>query len=806
MLSTRKAGLAGLFLMTLATMMYEVVLTRIFSVTMFYHFAFVAISVAMFGMTVGALVVYLAPRQFAPELVRLRLAQSALWVAVTVVLSFLVHLRLPVDPDPLSGDLVSLPLNYLVISIPFVMSGICVCVALTRFPEQVSKFYAVDLAGAALGCIAVVYLLKLTDGPTVVILVALAAALGALCFAVDSGSRGYTGGAALASLLLLGLAVANSGAVGEEFRWLRLKWVKGQVETAALYERWNSFSRVRVDGNPDALTPPISAGTSPAFRTDRRIHSLWLSIDAGAGTTITGFDGDLGELAHLKYDVTNLAHYLRSSAKVMIIGVGGGRDVLAALAFDQRAIRAVEMNDAVLDALNGTFGGFSGHLDGNSRITFVNDEARSYVARLDETFDIIQVSFIDTWAATAAGAFVLSENALYTTEGWTDFLARLSPHGVLTFSRWYFRDRPGEMYRLTSLAAAALKASGVTKPRDHIVIVRHMFRDNGSVAALGVGTILVSREPFSSDDLDNVRKFVDGMQFEMVLSPRTALDEVFATLATGRNGDAFVANFPINVAAPTDDNPFFFNMLRLRDIFQPQLVRQGITSHNMRAVRVLGFLLFVVIVLTLLCIIAPLLWTTKRGSLKGALPFCTFFGCIGFGFMFIEISQMQRLIILLGHPTYGLTVVLASLLLFSGIGSYLSRGIDLDRVGSRWIGLILLVLIVLGIATPHVIAAFQSSSTALRIGAAVGILAPSGLVIGMAFPLGIQCALRADKARLMPWLWGVNGATSVCASVVAVAIALTFGISTAFWTGVACYALAWPAFAWSDRACVMDVR
>jgi hypothetical protein len=356
------------------------------------------------------------------------------------------------------------------------------------------------------------------------------------------------------------------------------------------------------------------------------------------------------------------------------------------------------------------------------------------------------------------------------------------------------------MYRLTALAVAALKQLGVPNPRDHIVIARLMFRNPSRVLPVGVGTILVSKEPFSSQDLDNITKVVDAMQFEIVLSPRSALDETFATIASGQGPKSFAADFPINIAAPTDDSPFFFNMLRLRDVFNPQLLSQGVTSHNMKAVRILGLLLLVVVVLTLLCIIVPLLLTTKKGSLKGAFPFFLFFAGIGFGFMLIEISQMQRLIIFLGHPTYGLTVVLFALLLSSGAGSYLTGRGDPDR-GSRRLAALLLVLIVFGLATPYAISAFQAAPTAVRIAVAAGILAPLGLFMGMAFPLGIQRAFQADKTHLTPWLWGVNGATSVCASVVTVAITLSFGISAAFCTGFACYALAWLAFVWSGRTC-----
>jgi hypothetical protein len=177
----------------------------------------------------------------------------------------------------------------------------------------------------------------------------------------------------------------------------------GSVRRRVRYcnERWSSYSRVRVAGNPDALSYPG----------DCRVFQLLLSIDAIADTVLTRFDSDLAAIDHLRYDVTNFAHYLRTNASVMVIGVGGGRDVLAALTFGQREVTSVEVNEAVLEAVNGRYGDYTGRLDRRPSIRFVNDEARRYIARLDRRFDILQMSFIDTFAAAAAGAYVLTENA-----------------------------------------------------------------------------------------------------------------------------------------------------------------------------------------------------------------------------------------------------------------------------------------------------------------------------------------------------------------------------------------------------------
>lgn len=796
---------AGLFMVALATLMYEILLTRIFSATMWYHFAFVAVSVALFGMTVGAIVVYLFPGYFTPERGKHHLALSALLFAITIVASFLTQLSIPVAPARSLMSVVgvySLALTYVVIAVPFVFSGICVCLALTKFPGQVSRLYAADLAGAALGCVLLIYTLKITDGPTAVVVVAALAGIGAVFFAMDGGRDGLLKIAVASSLALACFAAAHTVLVRRGSPILRLLWVRAEIEPPNLYEKWNSFSRVRVSGNPDGPAAPYGYGLSPAYASSRGARHLNMQIDMYANTVLTAFDGNLDDLDYLKYDITNFVHHVRRDADVLVIGMGGGRDALSALVFGQKSVLGVEINGEIINAVNRVFGDFTGHLDRNPKVSFVNDEARSFVARSRDSFDIIQASLIDTWAATTAGAFVLTENSLYTVEAWKVFLDRLSPNGILTFSRWYFRDSPGEMYRLTSLAGAALTRLGVEDPRRHIVIVRLMWRESSGDVLHGVGTILVGKRPFSDAELAAIEQTAKKMRFEIVLSPRFALDSAFAAIASGRDLGAFTAQFPINIAPPTDDIPFFFHMLRLRDAFNTALWRQGGNSINMQAIFVLGALLGIVLLLACLCIIVPLALTTRKSSLKGALPFFVFFSSIGLGFMLVEISQMQRLIVFLGHPTYGLSVVLFAFLLSSGLGSYTTRKAG-DSVlrGSIMIRLALLVcaLVVFGLLTPYAIVRFQGSATALRILAAVAMLFPLGVFMGMAFPLGMRIA-SARSAALTPWLWGINGATSVCASVLAVVIALSFGISTSFWAGASCYAVALLALAWDGRA------
>jgi hypothetical protein len=785
----KRSTYAGLFLITLATLMHELLLTRIFSVTMWYHFAFVAISVAMFGMTLGALIVYLMPDRYTGDKIRSEMASNSVFFGLSAVFSLLTHFVIPFAPDTSLLGLYSVALTYTVIGVPFVFSGIVVCLALTKFPSQVSRLYAVDLAGAAVGCVLFIYLLDAIDAPSATLVIALTATIAGLCFAV--GASRSVARSSFVATLVLALAVILAFQFSSNGRpiFKAIYTTEGKNERGTtLYEKWNSFSRIRVFDR--GKRQPFGWGLSRNLSRNHKVNQLGMNIDANAATILTRFREDLNQLEHLKYDVTNIVHYIRQPAKVFVIGVGGGRDVLSALAFGQSSIIGVEINEDIIYAVNQRFGDFTGHLDQLPNVTFINDEARSYIARQDESFDIIQLSLIDTWAATAAGAFVFSENSLYTVEAWKLFLDRLNPKGIITVSRWYSPFR-GEIHRLTSLAAASLAQIGVESPRGHIMLVK----------TKNVGTILVSPDPFSTDDVHRIEKVSGKMGFEVVLTPEHATDELLGKLATGKDLERITSEFPLNISPPTDDSPFFFHVLRLRDLFHRELWDAGWKTFNLKAVFVVGSLFLVILILTIASIIGPLAMTTRRQSLRGGWPLLLFFGSIGMGFMLVEISQMQRLTVFLGHPTYGLSVVLFALLVSSGMGSFSTRSVagDLRPASAKLrLGLLVVVVGAFGLVTPPAIRLLEAVNMPARIAASVGILFPLGFFMGMAFPLGMQLA-SSRAASLTPWLWGVNGATSVLASVLALILALSFGISFSFWVGCGCYILAFLAFLLASR-------
>jgi hypothetical protein len=750
----------------------------------------------------GAIIVFLRPSTD-PAQVAGRLSGWALAYSVTIIVGFLIYLHIPFTGDASAKSIAFLALSYSIIAVPFTCGGVIVALVLSTWRSHASGLYAVDLMGAALGCVALVYTLELTDAASAVLVVGVIAALSAASFAAAAGSgQRKMGALALAGALGIG-AIASTILTKQGTPLIEIVDTAANSTASYHYARWNSHSRVTVSGNPNEPTGAAGWGLSEKSGASAvRIRQLGMSIDTWAGTVITAYDGNPETISYLKDDVTNIAHYLRPNADVFVIGVGGGRDVLSALVFNQHSVTGVEVNRDVLRATTEVFGDFAGHIERDPRVTLAVDEARSYLTRLDRKFDLVQISLIDTWAATAAGAFVLTENSLYTVEGWKVFLEHMKPRGILTVSRWYYPTRPSEAIRIAALARAALASFGISNPSEHVIMVKAPKASGmPGLFGNGIATILVSREPFSAEDFATLDRETKRLGFEYVATPTYAESPAYSSILSAADPTPFYESYSLDVSPPTDDRPFFFQMLRLRDVRKSLSVSWLDPNRtNLEAIRLLVVLLAIVGALTLVCVVLPLALRARSGTLRGSGALLGFFFAIGLGFMFIEVSEMQRLMLLLGKPTYALSVVLFTLLVGSGLGSLASGRLLAaggPLTGRSALALLVAVLVVCGLVTPPIVHALVASATVARIAAVAALLLPMGFFMGLPFPLGLRAA--EPNPSLVPWLWGINGAASVLCSVLAMVVALGAGISASFWSGVLCYGVALSMYVLASR-------
>ncbi|QCI63101.1 class I SAM-dependent methyltransferase [Phreatobacter stygius] len=781
---------AGLGLITAATLMLQIVETRIISVTSWYHLAFFVISIAMFGLTAGAVWVYLRSETYRPEQLSHHLSVASLSFALATVFALLVQLTIVTSLPASVMSFVVWAEFAVALSLPFFFSGIVVSLALTRSPYPIGVVYGVDLLGAALGCLGALVLLNLVSGPSAVLWIAVLGAVGGLFFA-GPGREGVPPGRPIAARLfrhrrvvlgcLAALAAANSATES-----IRPTIVKDGIEQPALtaYEQWNSFSRITV-GQSETATP-VLWGPSPRFAS-HQIDQRWMNIDGGAGTAVYRFTGNLNEVAFLRYDVTNLAYALPALRTGAVIGVGGGRDMLSARLFGLSEVVGVEINPIFIDLLTRRFANYTaiGRLPG---IGFEIDEARSWFARTDRTFDIIQMSLIDTWAATGAGAFTLSENGLYTVEAWRIFLERLTPEGVFTVSRWHAPGEVNETGRMVSLAVATLQALGVAEPK------RHMFMASSGLVA----TLVMSRSSLSDQALEALRTAAATYAFSVLLDPRApAASPLLESIVSAPDGDSLqraTQSSYLDLSAPTDARPFFFNQLRLDRLLDQDILavasRPGVYGGNLSATLTLAMLIVISAVLVAATIIIPLRSTVSRAASTLTIAGTAYFALIGIGFMMVEIALLQRISVFLGHPVYALSVVLFSLILSTGLGSLASERLRLD--GSLrligWSALTGAYLLALPSWLPGALLHLESASLMSRAGLAVLVLAPAGFLMGFGFPTGMRLVSMIDQ-RPTPWFWGINGAAGVLAASVAVLTSIEFGIDTTLRAGAVCYLL-----------------
>lgn len=822
---------AGLFLLAFSVMLFEILLSRIFSVTMWYHFAFMAISVAMFGLSSGALAVYLKAHDYPQDATLSKLSINCLLFSGAAGVSVLIHAaaqllfkQIPMQTACLLYALASYPL----IAVAFHFSGVAICLALTRFPAKTGKLYAIDLFGSALACLLVIAVLEFTDAFGGVLLAATAAATAACLFAAGAKSQKLIR-VCLSCLVCLALtAAAQTFTAASGKPLFSLRFAKGQLEPQLLFEKWNCFSRLSFLGTPDLATEPFCWGLSKSYPKNKMIKQLLLQIDSGAGTVITNLPKEqakssefntespqthafadpssLEELGHLRADISNLAHYLRSDADVFVIGVGGGRDILSALVFKQKSVTGVEINKDIIKTLTGKFGDYSGHLERFNGVKLINDEARSYLSRSRMKFDIIQVSLIDTWAASGAGGLALTENSLYTVEAWQEFLIHLNRQGILSCSRWYESPEPRELYRLLSLARESLLKLGVKNPRDHVAVLVNFPEKSNKVYA-PVLSMLVSPQPFNADDLQTLEIVSSLLQFDIVLSPNYCRDQRLSELLSGKDLN-LTPELPLNLSAASDDCPYFFQFMNVSALFDA--IRSGKLFFDRKffnacleqgnALASTTALLILVLILNSICLIFPLLKQNPKPS-ASTYALLAYFILIGSAFMFIEIAQMQRLSLYLGHPSYSLTVVLFSLLVSCAAGSYSTKAIlfsDIVKDGYFRLGLLLLLTAASGLGGSFILTSFQNSETEIRIIISGLLSSAMGFFMGMALPIGLRLA-GTQALTLGPWLWGLNGAASVTASVLSVLIALVFGIRAAFLTGVFCYLGALIAFMFASK-------
>jgi hypothetical protein len=734
-----------------------------------------AISLALLGSGASGVAVHLAGRRLEESRTGHWLSFFALAFAASTVVALVVTLRSRFSPlEPPLVLFGRLSLLYVAAAVPFFFAGAAISLAVARRAGEMSRLYLFDLGGAAAGCVLLIPLLDRVGAPSAVLVVSVLAVAAAAVFA---SSDPPTPARRLA-LGLSGFAAAGLLVVNLATGILDVRHAKGLPEAGrVIFSRWNSFSRVTVWGS---LEEP----------------SVLVMIDADAGTLVVKNAGEWDRHPWLGDRLESLVYRLRPAERVLVIGSGGGLDVASARLLGAREVTAVEVNPAIArDVMSSEpFLSYSGRLYERPGVRLVVDEARSVLRSDSARYDVIQATMVDTWAATAAGAFSLTENNLYTVEAFSDFLRRLDPDGILSVTRWYL-DPPDQVLRLASLARAAGEALGLGDVAARVMVVRGATEPGSSRAP---ATLLLKRSPFTGDEVEAAEGLSARLGFDVLYSPRTRPPGDLVRLLETPDPEAVWSVLERDVSPPRDNRPFFFHTVRLRhlgDVFRG--------DPEARKTNLGTFVLFGLLVLTALLvagfILAPLGVSRRREGRAGERlpPALLGFAGLGTGYILVEVALVQKCILFLGSPAYALSVVLLSLLAFGALGARSTARTRDEALGAALRRA--LVLAALAAATAVVVLsptldALAHWSLPRRVVATIAALAPLGFLLGRPLPLAVR-RLSLARPAIVPWAWGVNGGASVLGSVLALVLALAFGLDQALLAGGGLYAASVWAFA-----------
>ncbi len=731
----------GIFLVTLSGLMFEIGLTRIFSATIWYHYAFVAISVALLGWGLGGFAVHLLRGR--TRLSRERAATLTLFYGLSIPLALWLIVRVPFHPDRL--------LVYFAVSLlPFLLAGAALSMLFAVEREHAARLYFADLAGASLGALAVTFLLSWLGGESAVLAVALAPLAAAAAF-----SRRLWVPAAILAVLVLGALRLNESAGLFKIRSAPTKGLYRQMAatpgTRIALTGWNAYSRI------DAVT-----GFEPPYLAR-------LYIDSDAWTNILSWDGDVASLASKREWYRALPFQVAPErAKTLVIGPGGGSDVLVALGAGSETVTAVEMNPLMLRFVR-HFGAQAGNIYDHPRIEAVLSEGRTFIRRSDRRFDVILMGFVDSWAAVASGGLSLSENHLYTVEAFRAYLDHLSDDGQLVILRW-----PVDVPRLVSNAVALL---GPQAAGERVAVL--LEKRQGDREDPPQMIFMLKKRPWTAAE---IARMASWDRAQPLIVPGLHVDEPYASVFSGRTRFAdYVEQAQTRVDPVYDDRPFFFANVKPWGL--PKKMREQFV-----------YVLDVLLPLGLLVVAIG----KPRG--ERALPYAgsiVYFASLGIAFIAVELALLQHLTLLLGHPIFTLSILLFTLLAAGGVGSFASGRFGLGRVCLATA----VVAALYALALPRVVPALLPLPLPARIAIAILLVAPLGFLMGMPFPKGLR-ATGVGPFPGPPLYWGLNGLFSVVGSMATMVSAVVFGFTWAMLGGALFYLVA----ALSSRALSAEPR
>ncbi len=783
----------AIFFISAAALGLELVLLRVLSIGHWHHFSYLVISTALLGFGAGGTFVTIASKPLKTHYIKVLWCFACL-LALAVPFVFRQCQKVPLDELQLIWDrrqILYLFAYYLLFSIPFFCAGTFIALAFTVCADKAHRLYFYNMTGSGLGVAAIVTLMYGSPPQNLLLVISSAAFFAALILSLRMSLR-----CAAATFLCAVVCILAFSPIGP----LELKIQISENKSLLYYNALPQTRTIAVRHSPlgrlDCVQAPTIRyfpGLSIAYQ-GRLPKQMLIISDADSTSAINHFER-LDDLDCYRHTTSALPYYLLSEPDVCIIGAGGGSDVAQALAHSARRVTAVEMNPQVIDLVRDKFDKFASGLYKRSDVQIIIAEGRSFLQTTPRQFDIIGISLLDSFTASAAGLYALNESHLYTIEAIEQALAKLCPRGLLSITR-SLKTPPRDNLKMFATITETLRNRGVTEPAEHIIMIR----------SWAAATIVVSPQPLSNSQITNARSFARQRCFDLVHLPGIETKDVnrfhtlqqpiyyeSAQLILSDRYEDFYRNYTYNIRPATDDRPYFFDFFKWKSL--PSMIRT--MPRQWLPFSEWGYLVLAATLLQALCasalfILLPLFIAKPIKAVRSRkLPALIYFLLLGLAYMFLEMGFIQKMTLLIGHPVFGVAVTLLGFLLFSGFGSLLSPGLFHSPV--RRIQIAVLAVIVIGLIEITLLAVsfnwLVGFSRPARILLGLAITAPPAFFMGMPFPTALK-QLHIHSQALVPWAWGVNGFASVVGAVLGTFLAISVGFTTLTLIALTCYFLA----------------
>lgn len=782
---------AGLLLISMSVLVLEFSLIRVLSVSLWYHFAFMIISIALLGLGISGVTLIISKRINNIELNSLLTVTTILYAA-SILISFTIINKIPFEPFSLlvdSSQLLYLPVYYLTITLPFFLAGLVIGKLFTSFSKNISSLYFFDLVGAGLSCVVFVLILPEFGGSGGIIFASLIAGLAALVFTIKKTRVQMVG--MLGTLIIL---IVNGLFLTGPETYLPIRVSPNKILGTYVSEnpelkmvtKWNTFSKIDVMKDDDEAVDdyPVYIAVIDGGNASTNIPNVPLNNDS----------------LRPPYDASNLAMVLKKddTAKVFILGSGGGGEILTALTFNAKSVTAVEINPILNDLIKKDYAAFwTTGIAKDKRVNIITDDARGWLKSKRIKYDVIISAHTISASATNSGAMSLVENYILTEEAVRDYLHHLDINGVL-----YITRPESQIPRLVTTLRIAQQKNGGSDLKNQFYIFKKPPSEYEKDVSYLTG-VLFKKTGFDEYDIMRLKTMCSLMNLETVYDPVSKQDGIYKALIEQDDVYESIKQFPVNLSPATDDNPYFehqtnfsdLNMSSIKESFS-QTDRAIITLANKPAAEsTLVVLLVQAVIIAAILMLLPiyLKFRKKEGShqVKNKYSIIAYFALLGLGYIMIEICLIQKFTLLLGQPVYTMLTVICSMLIFSGIGSMLSEKILHLFKNKIYFVFVLIFALTAAIAllNPVIFDSMARSELWVKILVSVLMIAPLAFLMGIPFPYGIS-HIDQNSKMMIAFGWGVNGFFSVLGSILVVMLTMSYGFRIVFITAAALYLLA----------------